>query len=372
MSTYVFEKLTKVDNKGKVYTWEISVENKGDHSVIRIEYGYTKKVVTFQTVTSGKNIGKANETTHYTQAIQEAKSKWDKKNEQFNMTTFLPMLAYTYNLSKVTFPAYIQPKLDGYRMLYNTTTKDLYTRTGGIMDKLLFPDIVADLKGLPEGYILDGEFYSKDLPFEELGIIRKKKLNPVEKEKMKLIKYYVYDLIIPSDLDKTFYERQTVLFEFLFLKEMQYIQMLETFPVKSEEDIKCYHSHFVTTGFEGTIVRNASSVYRVGMRSNDLLKYKDFQDAEFPIVGYTFEESPAGLPLIVYQVKVKEGVMCSVRPKGTVEERNRIYTDCVKDFSLYKGKNLWVKFFEYTEDGNLRFPTTKTESVTSYIRNEIV
>jgi hypothetical protein len=46
--------------------------------------------------------------------------------------------------------------------------------------------------------------------------------------------------------------------------------------------------------------------------------------------------------------------------------------ECESNFEKYKGRKLWTKFFEYTTDGSLRFPTTKTEDVETYIRDVIL
>ena len=75
--------------------------------------------------------------------------------------------------------------------------------------------------------------------------------------------------------------------------------------------------------------------------------------------------------MVVWIVKIKSDLICKVRPKGNKEQRQQIYQECETNFDKYRGRNLWVKFFDYTSDGNLRFPTTKTNDVESYIRDEI-
>ena len=60
----------------------------------------------------------------------------------------------------------------------------------------------------------------------------------------------------------------------------------------------------------------------------------------------------------------------NVRPGGTKIERQKIYSDCLDNFK-YKGKRLYVKYFELTDRGIPRFPTTKTTCVETYIRDII-
>ena len=125
------------------------------------------------------------------------------------------------------------------------------------------------------------------------------------------------------------------------------------------------------------MIRNKNSFYTIKQRSYNLLKYKDFQDSEFEITDFTFETDTSGEDknLIVWIIKIPiendQFIQCKVRPMGTKEERKNLYQKCEQNFSQFKGRKLWVKYFEKTKDGNLRFPTTKCNSYTEYIRDVI-
>ena len=97
-----------------------------------------------------------------------------------------------------------------------------------------------------------------------------------------------------------------------------------------------------------------------------------FKDDEFEIVNFTYEKdtSKENKNLIVWVCKTKNGQEFNVRPGGTKQERQELYSNCVKNFE-YKGKKLYVKYFELTDRGIPRFPTTKTTSVETYIRDTI-
>ena len=77
---------TLYDNSvtGKRKRWDIRVTNQESLSTINCYYGYTdgKKIETTQTIKTGKNIGKSNQTTHYEQSILQATSKWNRKCDQ--------------------------------------------------------------------------------------------------------------------------------------------------------------------------------------------------------------------------------------------------------------------------------------------------
>jgi DNA ligase-1 len=417
-----FEPLVGKTKNGKWRDWEIRVEKFEDYSEIVTIHGYTNKIESRIRVNKGKNIGKINETTHFQQALLEATSKWKKKQEtekyifktninqeeqverkedrenqvekeeeqdnekekeeeqgkEFkpnpNSNPKLPMLAQDYQKQKkkLKYPCFIQPKLDGYRMIYDSNKKTMTTRQG--KDFVIVKEsglLLEELERIPNGWILDGELYvHSDLSFENLGVLRKtKSLTESEKMNLQKIEYHIYDCI---DSNKTFEERWDSLQ--VFQNQFQKIIIVETKKVFSENEILEIHPQFVQQGYEGSILRNKDGLYLEKNRSYDLLKLKDFMDAEFEIVGFTNELDTSGEDknLIVWIIKIKEDITCKVRPKGNKEERQKLYEECVQDFSKYKGRKLWTKFFDYTSDGSLRFPSTKTETVDTYIRDEIV
>ena len=452
---------TLYDNSvtGKRKRWDIQVTNQESLSTINCYYGYTdgKKIETTQTIKSGKNIGKSNQTTHYEQSILQATSKWNRKCDQgykpeykpeldwntlpsnefslerikgtlpsndvivkgtlpsndvivkgiqnlkidgnkgtlpvqqgtlpvqqgIRRVTF-PMLAQDYHKhkNKVVYPCYIQPKLDGLRNLYNTTSNQNTTRQGKEFSIIAQSGkLYKELLTLPKGLILDGEFYTDKIQFETLGVLRKtKKLTTKEQDNLEKIEYHIYDII---DTTLTFEERHNKIKE-LHLEKYEKLVYVPTFIASSEKEIKDYHITFLNQGCEGTMIRNKNSYYTLKKRSHDLLKYKDFQDSEFEITDFTFEIDTTGEDknLIVWIINVptlennntvgNQFVKCKVRPMGTKEERKNLYEKCKQNFSQFKGRKLWVKYFCRTTDGNLRFPTTKCNSYTEYIRDDII
>lgn len=366
-----------VSKNGKTKEWRIKVNGYTDYSTIVISFGYTgstRFIETTRTITKGKNTGKSNATTHYTQAIAEANSKWKKKCDNEGFVEFadqiqaqdqsqlqdpipLPMLAHDYKkqFSKIRFPCYLQPKLDGFRCLHKVGSDKLWSRQS--KEFLNCDHIVKDLSKLKnefEGITLDGELYCHGSLFEDLGVLRKKKLNAADIPKIKKIKYHIYDVV---DESAPFEERLKILEKLnLFIKKvgLNSICVVKTEKIETQSQIKEEHARNVCLGYEGTMVRNSFSCYLQKFRSYDLQKYKDFQDSEFKIVGFTKEQGD----LVVFICETDNGVQFNVPCKGTREERHSVYLEATKNPKNFIGKKLWVQFFEYTADHVPRFPKT--------------
>lgn len=77
-----FPTLYKRTKTGAIQYWQIKTVSCPSHTIIHKESGQlgTENPVTHdETLTAGKNIGRANETTHEQQADLQAESDWKKK-----------------------------------------------------------------------------------------------------------------------------------------------------------------------------------------------------------------------------------------------------------------------------------------------------
>ena len=359
-----FPTLFCLDKNGKTKEWKIQVKNIGDHSIISYSYGYIdgKKTEYNLVVKDGKNKGKKNETTHYEQACLDAESRWSKKKTIDKYAEELsekkveqapsPMLAQDYNKhkNKVEFPCFIQPKLDGYRMVYYDGK--MYSRNGKEYSILQNTKLAEELKHVP--FVLDGELYVHNkLRFEDYGILRKQKLSKdatKEQEVLNQMEYHVYDIITNDNYET----RLNKLNNFAEQVRFRYIKFVQTEICNDEKDIERYNEEFLKDGYEGSIVRNSKGLYKTKYRSYDLLKNKKFDDAEFEIVDFTDEADVLnkGDNVIVWICKTKEGKVFNVPSKGTREERTKLFNEGKK----YIGKLLSVQYFGLTSDGVPRFP----------------
>jgi DNA ligase-1 len=385
----MFPTLYSIDKFKKIRQWTIKVVDKGNHSQIITYFGVKdgKMIETIQEVLQGKNLGKKNETTPYQQAIAEAQSKWMKKKdkelytEQISLpetsshtmisSKISPMLAQDYkkHASKVKYPCYIQPKLDGYRCIYSKGALLSRQHKEYTIVKTHHQELVNELGKLPQEFIYDGELYihdDKDVTFETLGVLRKQKnMTTEDLTNLRKISYYIYDIV---DNIMSFEDRYKLLNQIDF-SQFKYIHLVNTIEVNDVQTLRKYHVSFVNDqNYEGTMVRNKHGKY-IGYRSTDLLKYKNFEDHEFKIVDYTYELNNND-KLIIWKILINEtkNIICDVRPQGSKEERIYLYNNGKQ----FIGKKLWTKFFGYTDKGSLRFPSTQRNTYKSYIRDIIM
>ena len=426
------------------------------YATSRITHGYIngKRQEALRDYNTGKNIGRSNETTPLAQCISETRRKWmDKKEKEGYSETkpadcgegygdisgnqygdddgdgcggcggdggdggesgapFLPMLAQTFNpadavvvvgaagASKkkkvITFPCFVQPKLDGLRCVSYATRSAagaaaaevaLQSRTGAFFTGL--PHIAAALRPYLSQHpwmVIDGELYTDQMPFEELaGLIKKKKITDADKARLTKVKYHVYDIYDKKNENMPYSERLGVLAsavrrcgcvandtvtastaaarvlrsaaavaEVADAATAAVVILVRTEKVAALSDFRRLFSEFVEAGYEGIMLRNGAGVYRANYRSNDLQKYKEFMEDEYRIIGFKEGEGrDAGA--VIWVCETADGKDFTVRPRGTMEQRREWFNDGAK----YIGKNLTVVYQELTEDGKPRFPVGK-------------
>ena len=310
------ERLIREDKNGKKRFTDIHVEDLGDGTADIVKV--SGMIGSDKTIVSRTNVK-----TGYEKALARAKTMWN--NENTKGTQILPMLANKWEEREkyISEPFYVQPKLDGVRLL---VSKDgCFSRTGKPV-----PGLEHLGKGLKDGEWLDGECYDPDMSFED--ITSAFKTNPTA------LKFYIFDYFDTNRPDLPFAER---------MKRTT----VETYLVKKKSEVKTYHDKFVEQGHEGVMIRDAVSTYEIGKRSNYLLKYKEFQTEEYEIIGANTGHG-RDADAVVWVCKTASGQEFTVRPEGTIQERER----CYSERDRYIGKQLTVRFQNLTALGVPRFP----------------
>ena len=354
---------------GKIKEWNISVLQMGDGTCyIETEHGYEngKKQLDQRFVGEGKNIGRANETTVYEQACSEARSAHSRKKDsgyvedKDNIPSesdgmFLPMLAHRYDKhsSKIRFPCWVQPKLDGVRMIArkDNGVVTMWSRKGKLID---IPDkINAQLSSmLLDGQCTDGELYVHGWTFQRIISAVKKKRDDTD-----LLEYHIYDSPHPS---LSFEDRMPLkgVGSMSFPRYCQSwsligknIKFTQTLRAADRDEFDTLEQKFVSNGYEGMMARNINSIYKYKHRSYDLQKVKRFVDDEYRIIGGK-DGSGREAGLIIFKCITNDGLEFDVRPMGSHEKRAEMY----KKLENYIDKYLTVRYQELTDDGRPRFP----------------
>ncbi len=258
-----------------------------------------------------------------------------------NNKKIMPMLAQNGKKIKFEFPIDIQPKYDGLRCLtiWQNDEIKLLSRGNKFYNVKHIENILSDM--LKEGEMLDGELYIHGISLQTINSWVKREQSDTLK-----IEYHIYDT--PSD--EPWYKRKNKLKSY---KSNDIIKIVETTTVNSLSEIELFHNKFVEDGFEGAILRDNNSKYLFGKRSSGLLKWKNFEDKEFKIVGI---ESGTGkmsdCPIFVCKNDMNDKTF-NVVPLGTMESRKEMFTDS------NIGKFLTVKFIGRTEDMIPKFAVGK-------------
>jgi DNA ligase-1 len=343
--------LYKKDIKGKIRFLKIYVE--GCELIQESGILGTDKPIQHKKICKSKNIGKSNESTAKTQAEKELSSLIKQKlkegyfqseKEAEKSTLIFPMLAKNYNDYKEKIDwnnAFGQPKLDGMRSLItvNKNTVTIMSRDGRYINTL--NHIEESFKNVKSG-IYDGELYAHGLSFQKNMSLIKKWYDGEDGSIQ--IKFHCYDFIA----ENTFKER--LKFRDKYLKNINYIELVETVSLKSENDLIDIHKKYISEGYEGTIVRHGNEYYEANKRSSSLLKYKDFIDIACPIVD-----------IIPANQRPEWGVPVLMLPDGKTFEAGMKYShkervNFLNNRLNYIGKIAEIRFFEYYDTGIPRFP----------------
>ncbi len=290
-------------------------------------------------------------------------------DDQYKSFKFLPMLANKFSERKhhVKYPCYGQPKLDGVRYTSRKISNDeiiMKTRNDGTCP--FFQEIKSALNqlNLTPGILLDGEFYSKKIPFRTLnGYCNRKKIDGktgyslIPKDHIESIHYYIFDCYFIDCPKKIYKERFEYLQQLLSANTSKYIKLVPKNIIEKEEDIKTMHDIFVADGNEGLMIRNITGIYKLKDRSNDLLKYKEFQDEEYKIVGAECSLNGKEEGCIIWILGLMDNTLTfTCRPRDTHESRRNDWLEYNQNCKKYIGQLYTVRFQEKYENGIPRFP----------------
>ena len=382
--TEQFDTLYSANKNGSVQQWTISVSG----ATITKVYGQVKGALqtTADVILKGKNLGRTNATTPLTQARAEAKSQWEKKlksgyvrvlsdaqsgavDTQFIEGGVEVMLAQKFSQhgSKIDYPAYVQPKLDGVRCvaILEDGVCTLWTRTRKPITGV--PHIARAIEQQFSGMrwparesclgyaysknrlvytsrlVLDGELYQHEYKdkFEQIVSFVRQSVPKIGHE---VVEYHVYDVIEKWDV----FAARTWTVEELRLRAP--LVRVVTTEVRSLDEVLSVDTEHRAAGYEGTIVRQATGMYEAG-RSMGLQKIKQFDDAEFEVTGVQAGRGRMS-KCAIFTCSTVTGATFACKMEGAL--------DTLKPYlanpDTVIGKKLTVRYQGLTNGGVPRFP----------------
>ena len=364
MTKRIFPKLFRKTATGADDQWEIGVAGR----TITTRWGQIGGLLqtTSEIIAKGKCLGRVNATTPEEQAVLEAKSRWElKQKRDYTLSLadaragkasalvaggILPMLAHRFDEygEKLAYPCFAQPKLDGHRCIAMVDKKGsctLWSRTRKPINSM--PHIVAAIEALGiRSTVLDGELYNHAYraKFETLTSFIRMDAPTAGGE---VVQYHVYDAVRPGD----FAARTAWLSDLMGRGGSGPLVLVETVAIANEDALMAAFKKFVRQGYEGAIARNASGPY-VHKRSYDLLKIKQFNDAEYRITGVEEGRGKlAGHGMFV--CVTADGTEFRAKMKGELAELRKF----LEHPQRYVGRMLTVQYHGLTAKSNVpRFP----------------
>lgn len=267
-----------------------------------------------------------------------------------------PLLAHIYEPHRVTYPCYVQPKLNGIRALYQNgcfQSRDQLPFPDGLLSHLAVP---LQRTFAPE-VILDGELYVHGWPLQRINAaVTPVRQHPTE-DTLK-VEYHVFDVV---DFGKSFKERINIQTQIGHLRKAGHpIALVYTTHSCTPEDANAWYAQFVSDGYEGMMYRLGPCPYtipkqrqwhnttvhtnafgqgtshthiraRSGFLSDKsnrvwhLLKRKDWQDDEFVCDGYAEGEGKYAGTLGALICKTKSGERFHVGSGLTDSDRDHYW-----------------------------------------------
>lgn len=339
----------------------------------QVEWKTKPKPSAIVKVLKGRNTGKKNFTTPFTQAILQARTDFEKKITKGHVLTkkealeslqgwtfdklakakkrgktpwrVFPMALHNYKKysHKISCPCYVQPKYDGVRFIIvshpaipeNHTLEgspkiDFYTRKREQYDgyDYIVQEAYQVLKDHP-GLHLDGELWKKGYSLQDISGASRK-LAKSDKADIKL-EFHVFDCFYIEKPDMPFSERFQLLKD-IFTKhpKLKYLRRVPVFKADSKEKVEKIYQKLLKAKYEGkpiyegAVIRSSTSKSEFGIskekRSYQTLKLKPRPDGEWKVIDFKDGKKGKEVGAIVWICEAN-GKKFSVTPNWDYETR---------------------------------------------------
>lgn len=319
-------------------------------------------------VTSGKNLGKKNETNVWTQVLRDSlgifnkqlKKATGKEGDDIGGPKLLPpMLSQVFSEHPIEptdkSPIYVQRKYNGVRAVAVKHGNDvvMYSRRRTLF--LGLSNIKKELADiLPVGVYLDGEVYKHGVALQDISGAARRETSDI------MLDYIVYDCFEEGNLGATYDARKALLDELFARRSTTYIKLAPTQVVRSRAELDILYSRFLQEGFEGAMVRT-NDAYKFSYNehhSRHLLKMKPVQDAEMEIVDWDTGKKGKAAGALMIICATPTGTQFPVTPAMEISERIALAAkmaaregDRSHFENHWKGKKIIIEYDELSKDG---------------------
>lgn len=257
------------------------------------------------------------------------------------------MSAMKYTPKRVSFPVYVDTKLDGIRCITVKEGDELKLYSRNMKEFKNYPTISEELKKLNLNVRFDGEITMGH--FQNLMRTLSRKEDGIE-----LAKDAVYNIFDVMDTTKTFRERLIILDDIkkrIEQLELKQLKIVTHRYADDEKELKDFYAAQLAEGQEGIMIKDLDAMYEF-KRSYAWQKMKPELSEDIVIVRVI-----EGTGKYVGQLGAVECILPNTRIVRVGsgfkdEEREELW----KRASELLGNYIEVKYQEKTEDGSLRFP----------------
>lgn len=278
------------------------------------------------------------------------------------------MKGYEYKTNSIkVWPVYVQPKLNGIRMLcqnmghsrlgMRSWLNNSYTHLTHIENELR-----EFFEYLPRYATLDGECYNHNMDFQTLisAVKTIKTVHPL----LHKVQYWIFDINY-DDAEGTPFEKRYALLVNAFhryIEDRKYegkSEIPETFTIvqsqiaRNHNEVMMQCDKYITEGYEGIMVKKISNGYTPDTKTykeslyrqdkcNHILKYKNFRDEEVMVINVS--ESDGRILLTVRDARNNSFL---IGMKGDPENQKL----WLQDKSMVVGKEATIRFKEFSEKG---------------------
>lgn len=257
---------------------------------------------------------------------------------------------------------YASRKINGIRTLVYFDGKEIHTASRGgainydfVLDHIIHNPVLVDYFTKYPDLIFDCETYKHGWTLNKISGICRTQKTAYDGEPLEL---YVYDIV---DVNKTFEERLQILnriqqdLNLSFIPERDWeedelkIQIVPHILISGWDNMKKLHDEWVSEGWEGVVIRDPNVTYKPGGRGNQMLKIKNYIDAEYKIIGLTEglrEED------MCFLMETPEGQQFNCKPMGDRAQK-KWYREHIDELM---GKMATIKYFEMSGKEGSQIP----------------